>query len=624
MAFEFPFIRISKSPEAVTRPVAIRTQPRRGVVSRVVDAFRGQASGGNFFGRSRRSDTWAGGAERQDYNDDLTDSDGQVESRERIDLMKIGRRCFESIPHIKKAELLQARFCSPSSWESQVNDTEVALKITRYINRRMEASFFDLSENSSLPEMMEAASIDQGIDGDVFLNLVKPRDSQYSLIQPIRAHRVGDDATGFRDVSSEISQRFGIKSKPQKYREHSGVILDARNRRRAIRVFPIKRNSFLEIDTTDEGKVIPFGQVFQIYKPLHTDRVREVSTWNSSLSYARDVQEIWRYLNATLKSQVSAPIVTNTRTGKPPAKNAKPANGLNSLSRSNSAPVTDETPQLRKVVPGSVQYLRIGEEIKDFKAQRPNASFFDCMTHLYGTGAMAKDVPYPMIFDSKGYGGANLRFEIDQGGASLKSSREMRRKRFLDPWVRSMILEGIRNGELDLPASKLSELSVGTWYWPELPVADQKYNAKVAQDDYEFGFRSGNDITKPKGRSFIEIQRERGAEYEEKLNIAKDIHSRHPDRPLGEIIDSLGKPVNPNGSAIWEGIINDQKAIASEEGTKPAPAKQEDGKGAKALAATDEIEARLDDIEAQNAELLAMRGQFEQLELFADAEFAEA
>ncbi|MEM7699797.1 MAG: phage portal protein [Verrucomicrobiota bacterium] len=498
----------------------------------------------------RRADLHADPVMDPEQDCSLTDSDNQIDSRERVALMGLARGGFEDIPHIKHATRLEGRFTTPVSWESTVCDEDVALRLTKFIAQQMEADQFDFSEAADLPTMIRAARHGESIDGDIFLNAVTPRGEQYSRIEPIRAHRVGSEEAGFFDVSSELQEKLGIRDTNKKFREHSGVVLDQRNRRRFIRVSKLKRNQEVNLLSSKDSKLIPFRQIFQIYDPAFTDRVREVTVWNTALRPMRHCRQIWDALRVTLQGQVSSPFVYQNETGKAPSRRSNIEGGNEARRKTAVEKSTGKRPVAMS--PGQIQYLPLNHQIVDFKAQRPNASFFDCMRHIYECGALAQDLPYPMTVNSREYGGASLRYEIDQGRASIGNTRTRMTRQFLKGWVRMKIAEGIRAGDLPYRMSQLDELSVGEWYWPTMPVADEKYSNDVTQKLYSQGFCSGSDITKPKGRPLKSVQQERGKELKSAIAVAKEVHAEHPDIPLLACLDRVQAGPNPNGSAVWK------------------------------------------------------------------------
>ncbi|MEM7603161.1 MAG: phage portal protein, partial [Verrucomicrobiota bacterium] len=424
-----PILTISKAPGA---------NPADGPswADRIRGAFRsssGRNEGDIFTGPAEshgglRDAAYATG-ERPKSDRALLSSDGKTENMEREELMKESRRLFENVAAVKVAEKAHSRFCSPVMWYAGTGDDEDDLVLTRYIARQMEADRFDIARAHDLPTSVASAIIDWGVDGDIFANMVTPRNSDRFRVQWVRAHRVGKSDKTI-DVSEEITAAFRQRA-PQRFREIGGIVVDSLDERRAIRVYPANRNMMAGV--TEKPKTIPWSQVLHLVDPLKTDRLREVTRWNSAIPEIVDLEQTWRFLKATIKQQVAAPIVETSKDGRP-----KPSQRRPSLDSSSSEP-SDEKPPLREMVPGQFQYLRDGEKIADFTMQRPNATFFECVEYLLRNGSWAIDMPYPFIYEPKGMNGGTLRLENSKAGASVGYSRGKVTKCLLDPWVRAKI-----------------------------------------------------------------------------------------------------------------------------------------------------------------------------------------
>ena len=573
-------ISISKAPDAGAKPTwgdRVRGFFNPGAGHREGDIFSGPAE---LHGGLR--DAAYKTHERPQSEAPLLSSDGKVENRERIALMKESRRLFENVAAVKGAEKVHSRFATPVMWYAATGDDDVDHVLNDYIAKQMESSNFDLAQEHDLPTSVGSAIIDWGVDGDVFANFVRPQGEDKFGVQWVRAHRVGkkDEAL---DVSDELSDKFRLRA-PQRFTEVGGIVKDSRERRRAIRVYPIKRDeSFL---TKEKPKTIPWAQVTQIYDPLKTDRMREVTRWNGAIPAIIDLEQTWRYLQATIKQQVASPIVKKTKDGKVPKTSRKRP----SLDENTPTVGTDEKP-LKEIVPGQFQYLRNGEEIADFTMQRPNATFFDCVEYLLRTGALAIDMPYPFVFESKGLNGGTLRLENSKAAASMGYYRNIVRKRFLDEWVRAKILEGIRLGALPYSASQLSELAKGRWAWPELPTADEKYRDATTISLYESGLCSGQDVVGPKGTTIEAVQDQKDKESRRAVMLAMEAHKEFPLIPLDWWVDRISK-VGPNGSISYR-----FPSDVEEDDATSGDGSENDGGGTQQAHSARELEARLTSME---------------------------
>ena len=529
--------------------------------------------------------------ERPKNDSPLLSSDGSTENMERIELMRESRRMFENIGAVKGAEKVHSRFCSPVMWYAQTGDDDVDLALTTYIAKQMEAENFDMAQAHDLPTSVGSAVIDWGIDGDVFANMAKPRDSRRFRTQWIRAHRVGKKETTF-DVSDQFNDLFGLAKKPQRFKERAGIVVDSLGRRRAIKVYP--ENPDEPFLSKPKAKAIPWNQVCQIVDPLKTDRLREVTRWNGAIPEMVDLEQIWRYLKATIKQQVAAPVIENNKDGRAPRKNVRP-----SLD-GKPAQVDSERPDLKEMIPGMIQYLRPGEKLSDFAMQRPNASFFEAVEYLMRSGSWAIDMPYPFIFEAKKLSGGALRLENNKAGASIGYSRKVVTKTFLDCWVRAKILEGIRIGELPFKVSQLSELAKGRWAWPELPTADEKYLNQTTISLYESGLISGQDVVGPKGTTIEAVQDQKEKETRRIVKKAVALHEEFPIIPVDWFVDRLSK-VGPNGSIAYR-FPSDVEAENAKNGKNPGDGDGTGGGGETNTRSEGEIAKAIFDTRMANVE----------------------
>jgi capsid protein len=123
---------------------------------------------------------------------------------------------------------------------------------------------------------------------------------------------------------------------------------------------------------------------------------------------------------------------------------------------------------IERIKPGTIHYLKPGEDVTGFMSNRPSVTFTGFLQSLQRHLADALGLPYGFFIDSSNLGGVTARLDSQQAARVCSRYQMILTNRILDPIIEAVIAFGISNG--DIPQSP--QWRAHRWQFPPWPSTD--------------------------------------------------------------------------------------------------------------------------------------------------------
>ena len=378
------------------------------------------------------------------------------------------------------------------------------------------SKFPDLTSRQPLSVLEHVMGRRWFVDGEIFCYLTASPETKRPRVQLVEAHRVANPGT---DLAKETGNRI-----------IDGVELDEETGRPvAYHVGSVAAGSLMGGYTgsyMNSGLLgnnppnplvsqnvtyarIPAERMLHLFEPERGQQHRGISNLYPVLRTVQDMHELHRLemLAAKDVARIVKYITNTTGQANPRAMRAIQL-ALTSPNAANT-PATKPAPQYFETVEGAeTHYLKIGEDVKEFRSDRPSAAvqwYYDYLVRQIcaGTGISALLVmPWSLQ-------GTVTRADLDimSGFFRCKSSVAIGLMRELYVWVMSWAVRFDRS--LDGYPDDWAEVEARP---PRSPNVDVGRNSQAVIAEYEEGFRTLSDICGELGHDWRRVIRQKATE----------------------------------------------------------------------------------------------------------------
>lgn len=301
-------------------------------------------------------------------------------------------------------------------------------------------------------------------------------------LQLIEADRIGNP------YSSPISDQ-----------EIGGITLDDFGRPQSFQIY---RRSFgaSYIDPIE----VPANRCLHLIDPERHDSYRGISAFAPVVATCRDIVDILEGEKSAVKWASSQSGVVRTQSGIGQGWDTQ----------------TPDGERIDKITPGTIHYLKPGEEVQPFASNRPNVTFNGFMDTLQRHVSDALGLPYGFFIDSSKLGGVTARLDSQQAARVCKRYQDLLTCQILDPIAQAVIALGIAEGEIPQHSNWMAH----RWQFPPWPSSDigRETYAELAE------LREG-------GTTFAEYYASKGEDWEEAF-----VQSANETKRRAEIFAAAG------------------------------------------------------------------------------------
>lgn len=413
---------------------------------------------------------------------DSANAEGYQQHAERIQLIWEARDLENNFPLVAGILSKLVLYTVGSlRYQARTSDPEVNQQIENYFNRWTTGA--DLAGRYNFHEIVQLALRSMLRDGDC--GIVKTLTTEGVKLQLVEADRIGKPHDSIT-VDNYIS----------------GISIDL-NTGRPVSFSIYKRTiSGLYVDPVE----IPAERFLFLSDNCRHDNYRGRSCFASAVATARDIVEILRAEKKAVKWAASQSGVVKTESGSADEWNAKTSTISGNI--------------IEAIEPGTVQYLRTGEEISSFKSDRPSTTFTGFIETLQRYIADAIGIPYGFFVDVSKLGGVTARLDSQQANRVCKRLQSLLEAKLLNPIANAVIASGIESGEID----PVPDYMARKWQFPPWPTADIGRETSAAMLELQAG-----------AATFSEYFAEKGDDWEEAF-----VQSANEQKRRAEIFASAG------------------------------------------------------------------------------------
>ena len=387
------------------------------------------------------------------------------------------------------------------------------------------SKFADLTSQQPLSVLEHVMGRRWFVDGEMWVYKTASPDTKRPRLQLIEAHRITNPGT---DLINGNRVRDGIE------------LDNDTGRPIAVHVAKNQAGSFIGgyqgsymnsgltgtsvpnplISQTVEYTRVPIERMVHLYEPERAQQLRGISSLYPVLRTIQDMHELHRLEMLAAKDSARRSVYITNATGQanPRAQRAMQL-AISSANAAGTA-VTKPAPQFFDTVEGAeTNYLRIGEDVKQFKSDRPTAAvqwYYDYLVRQIcaGTGISALLVmPWSLQ-------GTVTRADLDimSGFFRCKSAVAIAAIRELYVWAMGWAVRFDRS--LDGYPDDWAEVIARP---PRSPNVDVGRNSQAVIAEYEEGFRSLQDICAELGHDWRHVLRQKAIEAKFLTSLAEEM-----------------------------------------------------------------------------------------------------
>jgi lambda family phage portal protein len=339
----------------------------------------------------------------------------------------------------------------------------------------------DFSGRFDFLSLMQLAFVSFVRDGDCLL--VKSLTEDGPRLQLIEADRIGNP------YHSTIADDL-----------IGGIRIDVKSGRPVA--YQITRRS-MGASYVDEQEV-PAERCLHLFDPQRHDSYRGVSAFAPAIATCKDIVEILAGEKDAVKWASRQTGVVKTPSGE----------GLGWDEQTTTGD------SIERITPGTIHYLKPGEEVTGFMSNRPSVTFTGFLESLQRHLADALGLPYGFFIDPSNLGGVTARLDSQQAARVCGRYQRILTNRILDPILEAVIAFGISNGDI----TQSAEWRAHRWQFPPWPSTDigRETYAELAE-------------LKQGGSTFAEYYASKGEDWEEAF-----IQSANERKRRAEIFAAAG------------------------------------------------------------------------------------
>jgi capsid protein len=341
-------------------------------------------------------------------------------------------------------------------------------------------------------------------DGDIgFIVLEEPMTplDQMMMVSPIRIQAIEADRIG------SIVNREGLDTRPFKplkknEQDFSGVVVNGSGKPVRYRIYNRSRTG----ETMTPALEVPAQDFLHLFDPTRLDSYRGFSVFDAAITDIKDLMEILACEKMSVKMLSSISGVVNNSDG----------SADQDVSLDMSQDYDPNADRLKKIEPGSIEYLAEGESFNPVESNRPSPTFNGFLDSLIRNCGMATNLPFGFIYSWAGQGTA-VRMEAAQAAREFEMTQLTLEEKLLNPLVRRVIARGMQLGHLPT----VPDFDSGEWRYPAKVTADVGRESKALIDETMAGIISKTQIAADRGEDRTIIRDLLRAEAMELVEDAK-------------------------------------------------------------------------------------------------------
>lgn len=307
-----------------------------------------------------------------------------------------------------------------------------------------------------------------------------------------------------------------------------------------------------------DDREVPAERCHHLFDPQRHDSYRGVSAFAPAIATCIDILDILNFEKDAVKWASAQAGVVKTPTGDGMRWDGPAADGS----------------RVENISPGTIHYLKPGEDVQGFKSDRPSVTFTGFLESLQRHLADALGLPYGFFIDSSKLGGVTARLDSQQAARVCRRYQSLLVARLLDPILETVLAWGISSGALP----QNPDWTAHRWQFPAWPSADigRETNAELAElaaggtTFAEYYARKGEDWEEAFMQSAIEQKRRSeifsAAGVADPLNIAEN--ALETPLPATELAESFSPPQSVRAAAA-RALRKRQEKPPSQRGMTP-------------------------------------------------------
>lgn len=433
----------------------------------------------------------------------LDQPDSSRNHTDRVTLIREAR-WLEENSSIIKSILRKYRTFSVGrlQYVARTSNEAVNKQIGAYVERWMANA--DASQRHHFRTLAGLGVTSMKRDGDIgFIVLEEPMTplEQMMMISPIRIQAIEADRIG------SIVNREGLDTRPFKplkknEQDFSGVVVNGAGKPVRYRIYNRSRTG----ETMTPALEVPAQDFLHLFDPTRLDSYRGFSVFDAAVTDIKDLMEILACEKMSVKMLSSISGVVNNSDG----------SADQDVSLDISHDYNPDSDRLKKIEPGTIEYLAEGESFNPVESNRPSPTFNGFLDSLIRNCGMATNLPFGFIYSWAGQGTA-VRMEAAQAAREFEMTQLTLEEKLLNPLVRRVIARGMQLGHIPT----VPDFDSGEWRYPAKVTADVGRESKALIDETMAGIISKTQIAADRGEDRTIIRDLLRAEAMELVEDAK-------------------------------------------------------------------------------------------------------
>lgn len=433
----------------------------------------------------------------------LDQPDSSRNHTDRVTLIREAR-WLEENSSVVKSILRKYRTFSVGrlQYVARTNNEAVNKQIGAYVERWMANA--DASQRHHFRTLAGLGVTSMKRDGDIgFIVLEEPMTplEQMMMVSPIRIQAIEADRIG------SIVNREGLDTRPFKplkknEQDFSGVVVNGAGKPIRYRIYNRSRTGEMMTPALE----VPAQDFLHLFDPTRLDSYRGFSVFDAAVTDIKDLMEILACEKMSVKMLSSISGVVNNSDG----------SADQDVSLDISHDYNPDADRLKKIEPGTIEYLAEGESFNPVESNRPSPTFNGFLDSLIRNCGMATNLPFGFIYSWAGQGTA-VRMEAAQAAREFEMTQLTLEEKLLNPLVRRVIARGMQLGHLPT----VPDFDSGEWRYPAKVTADVGRESKALIDETMAGIISKTQIAADRGEDRTIIRDLLRAEAMELVEDAK-------------------------------------------------------------------------------------------------------
>ena len=433
----------------------------------------------------------------------LDQPDSSRNHTDRVTLIREAR-WLEENSSVVKSILRKYRTFSVGrlQYVARTSNEAVNKQIGAYVERWMANA--DASQRHHFRTLAGLGVTSMKRDGDIgFIVLEEPMTplEQMMMVSPIRIQAIEADRIG------SIVNREGLDTRPFKplkknEQDFSGVVVNGAGKPIRYRIYNRSRTG----ETMTPALEVPAQDFLHLFDPTRLDSYRGFSVFDAAITDIKDLMEILACEKMSVKMLSSISGVVNNSDG----------SADQDVSLDISHDYNPDADRLKKIEPGTIEYLAEGESFNPVESNRPSPTFNGFLDSLIRNCGMATNLPFGFIYSWAGQGTA-VRMEAAQAAREFEMTQLTLEEKLLNPLVRRVIARGMQLGHLPT----VPDFDSGEWRYPAKVTADVGRESKALIDETMAGIISKTQIAADRGEDRTIIRDLLRAEAMELVEDAK-------------------------------------------------------------------------------------------------------